>query len=105
MKKILMLLALAGVTSVASAQQTTITGYEVIQVQDKYQVITNPFWDNWFFSIGGGAEALFGDNDHVGKFRDRISPTLNGLLRDWGCDCSTVAYRDAALPVRKQLIL
>lgn len=30
MKKILMLLALAGVTSVASAQQTTITGYEVI---------------------------------------------------------------------------
>ena len=32
MKKILMLLALAGVTSVASAQQTTITGYEVIQV-------------------------------------------------------------------------
>ena len=39
MKKILMLLALAGVTSVASAQQTTITGYEVIQVQDKYQVI------------------------------------------------------------------
>lgn len=50
MKKILMLLALAGVTSVASAQQTTITGYEVIQVQDKYQVITNPFWDNWFFS-------------------------------------------------------
>lgn len=41
MKKILMLLALAGVTSVASAQQTTITGYEVIQVQDKYQVITN----------------------------------------------------------------
>ena len=60
MKKILMLLALAGVTSVASAQQTTITGYEVIQVQDKYQVITNPFWDNWFFSIGGGAEALFG---------------------------------------------
>ena len=68
MKKILMLLALAGVTSVASAQQTTITGYEVIQVQDKYQVITNPFWDNWFFSIGGGAEALFGDNDHVGKW-------------------------------------
>jgi len=56
MKKILMLLALAGVTSVASAQQTTITGYEVIQVQDKYQVITNPFWDNWFFTLS--AEVL-----------------------------------------------
>ena len=56
MKKILMLLAFAGVASVASAQQTmTVTEYEVIQVQDKYQVITNPFWSNWFFSVGGGA--------------------------------------------------
>ncbi len=44
MKKILMLLAFAGVASVASAQQTvTVTEYEVIQVQDKHQVITNPF--------------------------------------------------------------
>ena len=35
MKKILMLLAFAGVASVASAQQTmTVTEYEVIQVQD-----------------------------------------------------------------------
>ena len=49
MKKILMLLAFAGVTSVASAQQTmTVTEYDVIQVQDKYQVLTNPFWSNWF---------------------------------------------------------
>ena len=52
MKKILMLLAFAGVASVASAQQTvTVTEYEVIQVQDKHQVITNPFWRNWFFSV------------------------------------------------------
>ena len=44
MKKILMLLAFAGVASVASAQQTvTVTEYDVIQVQDKHQVITNPF--------------------------------------------------------------
>ena len=59
MKKILMLLAFASVASVASAQQTmTVTEYEVIQVQDKYQVITNPFWSNWFFSVGGGAQVL-----------------------------------------------
>lgn len=78
MKKILMLLAFAGVASVASAQQTmTVTEYEVIQVQDKYQVITNPFWSNWFFSVGGGAEATFGDNDKAGSFGKRISPTLN----------------------------
>lgn len=53
-----MLLALAGLSSAAMAQQKTeVVEYEIIQVQDKYQVITNPFWSNWFFSIGGGAEA------------------------------------------------
>ena len=48
-----MLLALAGVSSVAMAQQKTevVEEFGVIQVQDKYQVITNPFWSNWFFSI------------------------------------------------------
>lgn len=79
-----MLLAFAGVASVASAQQTmTVTEYEVIQVQDKYQVITNPFWSNWFFSLGGGAEATFGDNDKAGSFGDRISPTLNFAVGKW----------------------
>lgn len=78
-----MLLAFAGVTAVASAQQATITEVDVIQVQDKYQVITNPFWSNWFFSIGGGAEALFGDNDGAGKFKDRISPTMNIAVGKW----------------------
>ena len=42
MKKILMLLAFAGVASVASAQQTmTVTEYEVIQVQDTRQLTAN----------------------------------------------------------------
>ena len=58
MKKILMLLAFAGVTAVASAQQVTVTEFEEIQVQDKYQVLTNPFWSNWFFSVGGGAQVV-----------------------------------------------
>lgn len=39
-----MLLALAGLSSAAMAQQKTeVVEYEIIQVQDKYQVITNPF--------------------------------------------------------------
>lgn len=78
-----MLLAFAGVASAASAQQAEVTEFEVIQVQDKYQVITNPFWDNWFFSLGGGAEAMFGDRDWAGKFRDRISPTFNVAVGKW----------------------
>lgn len=95
-----MLLALAGVSSVAMAQQKTevVEEFGVIQVQDKYQVITNPFWSNWFFSIGGGAEATFGDNDKAGSFGKRISPTLNlpsanGSPRDWEYVCNIAAFR------------
>ena len=84
MKKILLLLAFAGVTAAASAQQTvTVTDVEVIQVRDKYQVITNPFWSNWFISVGGGAQAFFGNKDHIGSFKERISPTLNVALGKW----------------------
>lgn len=80
-----MLLALAGLTSAAWAQNSTseVVEYEIIQVQDKYQVITNPFWSNWFFSISGGAEATFGDNDKAGSFGKRISPTLNVSVGKW----------------------
>ena len=83
MKKILMLLAFAGVTAVASAQQVTVTEFEEIQVQDKYQVLTNPFWSNWFFSVGGGALVLYGNGDKAGKFKDRISPVLNVAIGKW----------------------
>lgn len=80
-----MLLALAGVSSVAMAQQKTevVEQFGVIQVQDKYQVVTNPFWSNWFFSIGGGASATLGDNDEAGSFGKRISPTLNIAVGKW----------------------
>lgn len=80
-----MLLALAGVSSAVMAQQKTVVVEEidVIEVQDKYQVITIRFWDNWFFSIGGGASVLYGESDHVGDFGKRISPTLNVSVGKW----------------------
>ena len=55
-----MLLALAGVSAATMAQQkpVVVEQVDIIQVQDKYQVITNPFWSNWFFSIGGGASVM-----------------------------------------------
>ena len=85
MKKFLMLLALAGVSSAVMAQQKAVVVEEidVIEVQDKYQVVTNRFWDNWFFSIGGGASMLFGENDNAGSFGKRISPTLNVSVGKW----------------------
>lgn len=83
MKKMLILLAFAGVTTVASAQQFTVTEVDVVEGQNKYQVLTNPFWHNWFISLGGGASVLFGHDDNAGKFSDRISPTLNVAVGKW----------------------
>lgn len=101
MKKILMLLAFAGVVSAASAQQTmTVTEYEVIQVQDKYRVITNPFWSNWFFSVGGGAQVLFGNNDHIGKFKDRVAPTINVSVGKWVTPGLAVRMQYSGLQVK-----
>ncbi len=80
MKKFLMMLALAGVASTSMAQ---ISGYEEVREPDKYRVLTNKFWDNWFISIGGGASMLFGEGDVAGSFGDRISPTLNVGVGKW----------------------
>lgn len=80
-----MLLALAGVSSVAMAQQRgeVVEEFEVVRVQDKYPVVTNPFWSNWFFSVGGGAEFTLGNHDTAGSFGKRISPTLNVAVGKW----------------------
>ena len=106
-----MLLALAGVSAATMAQQkpVVVEQVDIIQVQDKYQVITNPFWSNWFFSIGGGASVMYGDNDQqLGDFGKRISPTMNisvGLLRDSDYVCSIAAFRQKALPWTPLLIM
>lgn len=75
-----MLLALAGVSAATMAQQkpVVVEQVDIIQVQDKYQVITNPFWSNWFFSIGGGAS-----DQQLGDFGKRISPTMNISVGKW----------------------
>ena len=86
MKKFLMLL---GMTSLFSAkmlaQQNTeiVEEITVVEVLDKYKVVTNSFWDNWFLSLGGGASVLYGNDDSAGDFAKRISPTLNVSLGKW----------------------
>lgn len=82
-----MLLALSGLSVAAVAQNTTEVTEEVLEVvevrQDKYAVVTNPFWDNWFVLFGYGATVLFGDYDAAGSFGKRISPTLNVAVGKW----------------------
>ena len=63
MKKLMFLLAAASLSSVAFAQQKSNSqnvlvgeSVDVMEVPvDKYKVETNHFFDNWFFSVGGGA--------------------------------------------------
>ncbi|NLI64184.1 MAG: OmpA family protein [Bacteroidales bacterium] len=50
---------------------------------NKHEVFTNNFGSNWFFSLGGGAEVLFGNDDTAGSFGKRISPTLNFGVGKW----------------------
>lgn len=81
-----MLLALSGVASatlMAQQNNTIVEEITVVELQNKYQVVTNPFWDNWFFSVGGGASVLYGDDDYAGDFSKRISPTLNVSVGKW----------------------
>ncbi len=81
-----MLLALSGL-SVAAVAQTPAGALEEKEaaeaLQDKYAVVTNRFWDNWFVSLGGGATVMFGDYDAAGSFGKRISPTLNVAVGKW----------------------
>lgn len=74
-----MLLAIAGFSSVAMAQNGT---FENVP-SEKYSVFTNKFWDNWFLSAGVGAEMLLGNNDVHNSISDRISPTFNVGLGKW----------------------
>jgi len=50
---------------------------------DKYEVITNRFWNNWFVGVNGGAQIYFGEFDKLMKYNDRISPALDISVGKW----------------------
>lgn len=91
MKKLMFALALASIGSTAWAQQQpqpqnalVSESVDVMEVPtDPYQVVTNRFFDNWFFSVGGGAQVLFGDQSNLGKFGKRIAPALHLSVGKW----------------------
>ena len=77
MKKIFLLLAIASLGGGVMAQNTTSS------CENKHEVLTNKFWDNWFISGGVGAEMLIGNNDAHYGVGDRISPTFNVGVGKW----------------------
>lgn len=50
---------------------------------DKYKVETNRFWNNWFISVGGGAQVYFGDHDKQVDFGKRLAPALDVAVGKW----------------------
>lgn len=50
---------------------------------DKYKVETNRFGDNWFITLQGGAQMLFGDHNKQMDFKDRITPAATVAFGKW----------------------
>ena len=58
MKKLLIVLAMCGLTMGASAQDTTTDPVQ------KYSVATNSFWSNWFIQVGADWNAYYSNEEH-----------------------------------------
>ena len=56
MKRLMTILAFAGLTITALAQETVST--------KKYSVATNSFWSNWFVQVGGDYNAWYSNQEH-----------------------------------------
>ena len=56
MKKLLMIMALAGCTMTGFAQDEALT--------EKYSVATNSFWSNWFVQVGADWNAWYSNQEH-----------------------------------------
>ncbi len=50
---------------------------------DRYRIVTNRFWDNWFVLGNIGGHAFFGDYGSVGDFSGLLSPDFNVGVGKW----------------------
>ncbi|MFZ4863860.1 OmpA family protein [Sphingobacterium sp. Mn56C] len=83
-KKLLCVLAGVGFSLATYAQSIQVKRDTVVtEDTDKYRVVTNRFWDNWFLGAGAGAQIFFGDHAKQMKFGDRITPNYELYLGKW----------------------
>lgn len=84
LKKCAAVLLFATAASPLLAQDDTGGSTERVEYSvEKYRVMTNKFWNNWFVSVGGGAQIYFGDHDRQASFGDRIAPNLDIAVGKW----------------------
>src|SRR5690606_12420634 len=50
---------------------------------DRYKVVTNRFFDNWFIGAGYGAQFFYGDHNKQMKFGDRLTPAYEFYVGKW----------------------
>ncbi len=67
---------------VAMSAQTADVEETVVYDENPHRVITNTFWNNWFVSVGGGAQLYFGDGDREG-IDGRITPSFDVAVGKW----------------------
>lgn len=78
MKKVISMMAVAGLFSFSVAQAQVTEVVEIAEVPiSKYSVQTNSFWDNWFVSLNAGAQFTYLYPEGKQEFKDRI--TFSGL--------------------------
>ena len=91
MKKLMYVLAFAGLSTAAVAQQATEIPTE------KYSVATNSFGSNWFLSAGGDYTAFYSDQeDGMGLSK---SP-FKSFRRSWGADLAVGKWFTPGLGLR-----
>lgn len=70
-----------GLFSHTHAQTNNVRRDTVVTIKkDKYKVVTNKFFDNWFMGVSGGAQILLGDHDKQMQLKDRFTPAVNIFL-------------------------
>lgn len=94
MKKLLMTLAIAGMSVGAFAQDS-----DPVQ---KYSVATNSFWSNWFIQLGGDWHAWYPDEDHGRDFHKGIG-LLSGERRTFGASAAIGKWFTPGLGLRTKL--
>lgn len=70
-------------TVVPAAAQPSTSEEQVEYSTNKYKVETNTFWNNWFVSVGGGAQVYFGDHDKQVDLGDRLGGALDVAIGKW----------------------
>ena len=84
MKKVISVMAVAGLFSISTMQAQVTEVLEIAEVPvSKYSVQTNGFWDNWFVSLNAGAQFSYLYPESSQKFKDRISFSGLAYVGKW----------------------